>query len=467
MCRVKPGEELEIAIEHFASEGKCIAHRDGLVILVSGVVPGDTARIQIQKVKRNFATARSLSILQPSPLRTPPPCKYFGVCGGCTWQHTQYEAQLLLKRQNVVDAFERIGGFKGVEVAQTLPASETYFYRNKIEFSFSRGRWSLEREPAERNFALGFHHIGRYDKVVDVDACLLQSEVSNEILQAVKEFCQSNDLDVYNSETESGYLRFLVIREGKHTEERMVNLVTFDDRPAVASALCNYILERFPTLTSFVNTINSRRAQVATGELERVYHGSGRITETLGKFRFRISANSFFQTNTKQAEQLFEVAKGLGEFRPTDTVFDLYSGAGALSICISDAAQKVVGIELSETSVRDAIHNAFLNDVTNCHFFQGDLKERLTNDTQWINDHGPADVILLDPPRSGMHPKVVQRVARLLPSRIIYVSCNPATQARDSRSLAEAGYSVVSIQPVDLFPHTFHIESIAKLVRIR
>jgi 23S rRNA (uracil1939-C5)-methyltransferase len=462
---VKPGEELEIAIEHFASEGKCVARPDGFVILVSGVVPGDTARIQIQKVKRNFATARLLSILQPSPLRTSPPCKYFGVCGGCTWQHTQYEAQLLLKRQNVIDAFERIGGFKGVEVAQTLPASETYFYRNKIEFSFSRRRWSLEQSPAERTFALGFHHVGRYDRVVDIDACLLQSEVSNGILQAVKGFCQSNGLDVYNSETESGYLRFLVIREGKHTGERMVNLVTFDDRPAVASALCNYILERFSTLTSFVNTINTRRAQIATGELERVYHGPGTIKETLGKYRFRISANSFFQTNTKQAERLFEVAKGFAELQPTDIVFDLYSGAGSLSIYISDAVQKVVGIEISETSVRDAIHNAVLNGVTNCYFLQGDLKERLTKNTQWINDHGPADVILLDPPRSGMHPKVVQRVGRLLPSRIVYVSCNPATQARDIRSLAEAGYSVVSIQPVDLFPQTFHVESVAKLVR--
>jgi 23S rRNA (uracil1939-C5)-methyltransferase len=462
---VKPGQQLEIAIENFASEGKCVGHRNGFVILVSGAVPGDTALIQIQKVKRNFATARSLRILQPSPLRTSPPCKYFGVCGGCTWQHAQYEAQLLLKRQNVIDAFERIGGFKGLEVAQTLPASETYFYRNKIEFSFSQQRWSLKQDSAEKTFALGFHHIGRYDKVIDVDACMLQSEVSNGILRAVKEFCQNNGLDVYNSETESGYLRFLAIREGKHTGERMVNLVTFDDQPAIASALFNYILERVPTLTSFVNTINSRRAQIATGELERLYHGPGTITEMLGKYRFRISANSFFQTNTKQAERLFEVAKGFAELQPTDIVFDLYSGAGSLSIYISDAVQKVVGIEISETSVRDAIHNAVLNGVTNCYFLQGDLKERLTKNTQWINDHGPADVILLDPPRSGMHPKVVQRVGRLLPSRIVYVSCNPATQARDIRSLAEAGYSVVSIQPVDLFPQTFHVESVAKLVR--
>jgi 23S rRNA (uracil1939-C5)-methyltransferase len=464
-CPVKHGEELEITVENFASEGKCVAHRDGFVILLSGVVPGDTARIEIQKVKRNFATARPLSILQPSPLRTTPPCKYFGVCGGCTWQHAQYGAQLLLKRQNVIDAFERIGGFKEVEIAQTVPSTEIYFYRNKIEFSFAQGRQSPEKDPASGPFALGFHHVGRYDRVVDIDACLLQSEVSNEILLAVKEFCQSKSLEVYNSETESGYLRFLVIREGRHTGERMVNLVTYDDRPAIASALSTYILERFPTLTSFVNTINSRRAQIAAGELQRVYHGPGTITETLGKYRFRVSANSFFQTNTKQAEKLFEVARDLADFKPTDVVFDLYSGAGALSIFVSDAVRKVVGIELSEVSVRDAVHNTLLNGVTNCHFLQGDLKERLTRDTQWINEHGPPDVVLLDPPRSGMHPRVAQGVAHLLPSRIVYVSCNPATQARDIRSLAQAGYSLAYIQPVDLFPQTSHVESVAKLVR--
>jgi 23S rRNA (uracil1939-C5)-methyltransferase len=467
---MKRGEELELTVENFASEGKCVARRDGFVIFVPDAVPGDTVRIRIDKVKQNFATGKAVSILKPSPFRTTPPCKYFGVCGGCTWQHAQYEAQLQLKRQTVIDAFERIGGFKEIEVAPTLPSDEIYFYRNKIEFSFSRQRWLLDGEFTARTlgreeFALGFHHSGRYDRVVDVDACLLQSELSNEILLEVKEFCQSKGLEVYDSKKQSGYLRFLVIREGKNTGERMVNLVTFDDRPAIASALCQHLLSRFPTLTTFVNTINSRRAQIATGEVGRVCHGPGTITETLGKYRFRISANSFFQTNTKQAEKLFELVKRLGDFRSTDVVYDLYSGAGALSIYVSDEVEKVVGIELVQSSVSDAAHNALLNGVTNCHFLQGDLKERLTRDTKWVAEHGTPDVVLIDPPRSGMHPKVVQSVARLLPSRIVYVSCNPATQARDVRSLVAAGYSIECIQPLDLFPQTSHVESVVRLVQ--
>jgi 23S rRNA (uracil1939-C5)-methyltransferase len=281
----------------------------------------------------------------------------------------------------------------------------------------------------------------------------------------VKEFCSGRELEIYEGEKQSGYLRFLVIREGKNTGERMVNLVTFDDRPATASALCEHLVDRFPNLTTFVNTINSRRAQIATGELERVYSGPGTITEMLGKYRFRISANSFFQTNTKQAEKLFELVKRLGDFKSTDVVYDLYSGAGALSIYVSEEVQRVVGIELVQSSVRDAAHNALLNGVTNCHFLQGDLKGRLTRDTKWIAEHGIPDVVLLDPPRSGMHPKVVQSVARLLPSRIVYVSCNPSTQARDIRSLAGAGYTIEYVQPVDLFPHTCHVENVVKLVR--
>jgi 23S rRNA (uracil1939-C5)-methyltransferase len=467
---MKPGEELELTIENFASEGKCVARLDGFVIFVSGAVPGDTVRIRIDKVKQNFATGKSVSILKASPFRTDPPCKYFGDCGGCAWQHAQYEAQLQLKQQTVVDAFERIGGFRQINVAPILASSDIFFYRNKIEFSFSRQPWLREEDlntgiVDRKHFALGFHHSGRYNKVVDVDACLLQSEVSNEIFSAVKEFCRDRELEIYESEKQSGYLRFLVIREGKNTGERMVNFVTFDDRPVIASALCQHLVDRFPTLTTFVNTINSRRAQIATGELERVYLGAGTITETLGKYRFQISANSFFQTNTKQAENLFELVKRLGDFKSTDVVYDLYSGAGALSIYVSDEVQEVVGIELVQSSVSDSARNAVLNGVKNCHFLQGDLKERLLKNTRWIDEYGPPQVVLLDPPRSGMHPKVIQCVVRLLPSRIVYVSCNPATQARDIRYLTGAGYSIEYVQPVDLFPHTCHVENVAKLVR--
>lgn len=467
---LKPGDTLQLQVERFALEGRCVSRHDGLVVFVTGAVPGDTARVRIEKVKRNYAEGVLTDVLTPSPLRTTPPCPYFGICGGCRWQHVQYHAQLELKHQNVIDAFERIGGFSKVDVAPIIPADEIYYYRNKIEFSFSKERWASDTTPTaigteRKAFALGFHHAGRYDRVLDVDACLLQSERSNQVLQATKELCQEMNLEVYDPETESGYLRYLVIREGKRTGDWMINLVTYEDRPEVASSLCSRLRDRFPDLTTFVNTVNPRRAQIATGDLERVYHGSGTITEILGKYTFRISANSFFQTNTEQAEKLFQRVKELAEFRSSDIVYDLYSGTGTLSIFISDVVQKVIGIELIPSAVRDAEHNAQLNNVLNCVFLQGDLKEKLTRDTQWIDEHGRPNVVILDPPRSGMHPKAAHRIVRLRPPRIVYVSCNPATQARDIRFLVGAGYRLDYLQPIDLFPHTFHVESIARLVK--
>jgi 23S rRNA (uracil1939-C5)-methyltransferase len=465
---MKRGDELEVRIENFAFEGKSISRQNGFVVFVRGAVPGDVARIRVEKVKRNFAEAIATNVLQPSPIRTTAPCKYFGACGGCAWQHVQYEAQLQLKRQNVIDAFERIGGMRGVKVEPTLPCKELYYYRNKSEFSFAMDRWILDQAESldaagAKRIALGFHGVGQYDKVLDIDACMLQSEMSNQILRAVKEYAHTRQLDVYDPDSQTGSLRYLVIREGKNTGEWMVNLVTFLDHPELASGLCSSLRELFPSLTTFVNTINSRRAQVATGDVERIYYGDGTITERLGRFRFRISAHSFFQTNTRQAENLFEVVEHLGDFRKTDVVYDLYSGAGSLSIYISDSVRTVVGVELVESAVDDARHNASLNHVTNCTFLQGDLRERLTKDTAWIDEHGVPDVVLVDPPRSGMHPKVVQRVAQLRPPRMLYVSCNPATQARDIRSLVGAGYELKILQPVDLFPQTFHVETVAKL----
>ncbi len=243
----------------------------------------------------------------------------------------------------------------------------------------------------------------------------------------------------------------------------MVNLVTFEDRPDVASAICASLLERFPTLTTFVNMINRRRAQIATGDFERIYHGTGTITETLGKYKFRISAKSFFQTNTKQAEKLFELVKRLADLKQTDIVYDLYAGTGTLGIFISDAVSKVIGIEAVPSAVADAEENAKLNGITHCSYLLGDLKEKLTRDSQWIDELGRPDVVILDPPRSGMHPKIVAPIVHLRPSRIVYVSCNPATQARDIRALADAGYRLEYLQPIDLFPQTFHVENVAKL----
>ncbi len=466
---LEKGSEIELQVEDLAFEGKGIARRDGFVVFVRGAVPGDTVRAKVLKVKKNFAEASVSEIISPSAQRVEPPCKYFGTCGGCQWQHLHYDRQLEYKRQQVLDAFERIGGFQGIHVEPTVGAEEIYFYRNKIEFSFSDKRWLTPIEIAsgktvEKNFAIGFHVAERFDKVLSIDECLLQSERSNSILNVVKDFCKRKQLSTYNSKLQAGSLRFLVIREGKNTGDLMINLVTFEDRLDVMQELRDLLLQHFSQLSTFVNTISTRKAQVASGEREVVYYGDGTIQENIGKWKFKISANSFFQTNTKQAEKLFTITKALAEFHGNEVLYDLYSGTGTLSLFMSDAVKKVVGIELIESAAADAKRNAEVNKVTNCSFLHGDLKDKLTNDTQWISENGKPDVIILDPPRSGLHPKVTQGVAQLLPARIVYVSCNPATQARDVKALCATGYSLEVLQPVDMFPQTFHIENIVKLV---
>ena len=412
-----------------------------------------------------------------------PRCKYFGICGGCKWQHVDYQAQLRFKQQQVVDSFERIGGFSDLYVLPIVGADEIYFYRGKMEYSFAEKQWLIEkpltnadfRLPNEKNESqiqnpesliyLGLHVPQRYDKVLDIDECHLQSVVSNQILNFTREFARRNNLSVYDSDRNSGYLRFLVIRESKKTKEVMANLVTFENRPAVMKQYTAELKASVDRVTTVVNTMNSKKAQIAFGETENVYLGNGWIHEQLGSHRFAVSASSFFQTNVAQAEKLYGVVKEFGEFKSTDVVFDLYSGTGSIAIFISDLVKEVVGIESIESAIRDAEKNAQSNGITNCHFLLGDLKDRLTKDTSWMSSHPKPDVLVIDPPRNGMHPKVVEEILRLAPERIVYVSCNPATQARDVNLLCAEKYQLIKLQPVDMFPHTFHIENVALLHR--
>lgn len=486
---LKRGDEVELEITSAAfspkggsghgGEGKSVARLDGLVVFVEGGVPGDVVRARILKVKKNLAEARVVEVLKPSEFRTSPRCEHFGVCGGCKWQHVEYQLQLKFKQQHVVDAFERIGGFESLHALPILGAKDIYFYRNKMEFSFSDQEWvtsgykpPLEDSPRSAIHTphsalfLGLHVPQRYDKVLDLQQCHLQSDVSNRILHVTRDFARERQLPVYSTETNDGYLRFLVIRQSKRTNELMVNLITFDHRPEVMQTYTKKLLDAVPEITTVVNTINSRKAQIAFGEREEVYHGSGVIHERLGGFTFTISAGSFFQTNTDQAETLYGVAKSFAELRPTDVVFDLYSGTGSIALFVSDSVQQVVGIESVESALKDANRNAQLNKVTNCEFVLGDLKDRLTRDAEWMNRHATPNVVIIDPPRSGMHPKVVEEVVKLGADRIVYVSCNPATQARDVKMMCEKGYALVKLQPVDMFPHTHHIENVALLHRL-
>jgi 23S rRNA (uracil1939-C5)-methyltransferase len=456
----------------FAFEGKSIARVDGMVVFVRQGVPGDEVRVRLTKVKKQFAEAEIIEVLTYSPLRTTPRCRYFGTCGGCKWQHVGYQSQLDFKRQHVVDALERIGGFKGVHVNETLGVEDPYFYRNKMEFSFGE-KWltneeMMQRQSGERpensqsRFALGLHIPERFDRVLDLEECWLQSEASCRIVNVLRTLCLAQGLTIYSTYTHTGYLRNLVIRESKRTGDLMVNLVTSEDRPEILGRIRDCLLTEVPAITTIVNNITTRMSQVAIGEQEKIYHGSGYITEQIGSIKYRVSANSFFQTNTLQAERLYETAKRMARLSPTDVVYDLYCGTGAITLQMADSAAQVIGIEAIESAVEDARKNAVMNNVINCTFVLGDVKDSL----EIVAGHPQPDVIIVDPPRSGMHERVVKRIREMRPERVVYVSCNPTTQARDLKLMCDdTEYSIQEVQPVDMFPHTYHIESVVSLAR--
>ena len=479
---LKRGDEIVLRVDDAAFEGRTIGRHEGFVVFVDGAVPGDSVKVRILKTKKSYAEAKVVSVEQPSPHRVPPKCRHFGPCGGCKWQHVDYRLQLKFKQQHVVDAFERIGGFANPNVLPIIGSDDAFFYRNKMEYSFADKEWlealppnadpgqpeSPASSPSEigkrrLEIHLGLHVPQRYDKVLEITECFLQSDQSNDILNFVRSFARREKLAVYSSDENAGYLRFLVIRQSRRTNELMVNLVTFEDRPEIMKQMTQELLQAVPAVTTVVNTINSKKAQIAFGDREKIYAGEGIIHEKLGNLLFTISSGSFFQTNTSQAEKLYAVAKDLAALKSTDVVWDLYSGTGSIALFISDAVSCVIGVESVGAAVEDAERNAKANQITNCSFVLGDLKDRLTKDTDWIKSHQKPDVMIIDPPRSGMHPRVVEEIQEIAPPRIVYVSCNPATQARDVKMLA-GRYGILALQPVDMFPHTYHIENVAQLV---
>jgi 23S rRNA (uracil1939-C5)-methyltransferase len=464
---MRRGDELLMEISEAAFEGKCVARLENFVVFVEDAVPGDRGLVRISAVKKTFAEGRLVRIDFPSSLRGEPRCRYVGVCGGCKWQHVQYEAQLRFKEQQLRDALERIGGFKDPVVLPIIGASKQFMYRGKMEFSFMSRQWMHSgAEPSDSTVFVGLHVPQRYDKVLDITECHLQSEISNRILNFSRTYARTNGLTVYDTDRAGGYLRFLVIRESKKTGEVMVNIVTSSDDPDCMRAYADALAGELPEVTTIVNTINETKAQIAFGQKERIYRGSGMIREELGSLHFNVSASSFFQTNVAQAEQLYRVAKEFAGLEPSDVVYDLYSGTGTIALYVANAVKTVVGIESVESAVRDAERNASENGIPNCIFVQGDLKDRLAKNTEWMKSVQPPDVLIIDPPRSGMHPKVVQEVSTLGAKRIVYVSCNPSTQARDLKDLCASSYRLVRSQPVDMFPHTYHIENVALVERV-
>ena len=490
--RPRRGAEIELRLDAFADRGKSLARLGtegggrGYVVFVAGAVPGDRVRARVFKRSKNFAEARLIEVLEPSALRQDPRCEYAFSCGGCKWQHVQYPAQTDMKRDAVVGALEHRGGLDlgtlgpggtAAEVLPTLGADDRdgsggrYFYRNKMEFSFSAGRWLTDWEIAsgadyDTDFALGLHVPGRFDKVIDLHACYLQSEWSARLVNGVRAFAKANGWEPWHAREHTGYLRILAVRTPAHTEDRMVNLVTSHHDPARMAAFAAFLQAEFPETTTLVNTINGGPAQTSYGTEAHVVFGSGLVRDTLGELHVEIAPTAFFQTNTVQAEKLYAVATEAADLRPTDLVYDLFCGAGTISLWLARHVERVVGVELVEAAVENARANATANGVENATFVAGDMLDLFTPD--FVAEHGTPDVLVLDPPRAGMHPKVVGQVARLRPERIVYVSCNPQSQAQDlARLFEESGgaYEITRIQPVDMFPHTHHVENVVALRR--
>jgi 23S rRNA (uracil1939-C5)-methyltransferase len=458
--KIKKGQLLELDISGIAFGGKGIAKINGLNVFVEKAVPMDKVVARIVKKKKQYAEARVDTLIEPSPFRVTPKCMYSGFCGGCKWQFLQYDKQLEYKQQHVVDSIERIGQIHGVPVHPTIPSPEIFEYRNKMEFSCSDRRWLLpdemEKSNIDKNFALGLHVPGTFYKVMDTRVCLLQPELGNRILDDVRKYIRMSGVPVYGLRSHIGFWRFIMLRHSKAYNQWMVNIVTSKEDQKTVQPLADHLIKTYSEIVSVVNNIASRRAGIAVGEYEILLSGQPCIRDKIGEFEFEISANSFFQTNTRGAQRLYETIKKYADLSSEETVVDLYCGTGAIAIFLSGAAKTVIGIEIAESAVNDSMNNCRINGISNCRFVLGDIKEKLAELT------AAPDVMIIDPPRAGMHKDVVYKILELGPARIVYVSCNPATMARDLGMLKDS-YRVVEVQPVDMFPHTYHIESVARL----
>ncbi|NOX18883.1 MAG: 23S rRNA (uracil(1939)-C(5))-methyltransferase RlmD [Chlorobi bacterium] len=475
---MKRNDVLQLEIIDYAFEGKGIAKVDiderpgkKFVVFVHGAFPGDIVSAQIIRKKKSYAEAKVLEVITPSEYRTEPKCVHFGICGGCKQQNLDYSAQLKFKQEQVLDVFRKIGGLENFEVNDILPSEHIFYYRNKMEFSFADKRWLTQEEISknsdslqDRNFALGLHIPRIYDKVLDINECYLQSEISSGILNLTRDFFKGRGTTIFTTKTHEGNLRNLVIKQSKHTDDLMVNLVTSDDNEELMKEYSRALLEKFPEITTIINNVNKKKSQTAFGDYEKVYHGEGVIYDYIGGYKFRISANSFFQTNTLQGERLYQAAADFAEFSKEDVVYDLYSGAGTITIFISKYVNKVYGFESVDAAVKDAEANVKENGIDNVNFFLADLNKSFSYLVEKASIPKPT-VIIADPPRGGMNPRTVRDIARLSPPKVVYISCNPATQARDIALLIEAGYKLIKIRPVDMFPHTHHIENVALLIR--
>lgn len=454
-----------VKIEAVAAEGKSLAHVDGTVVFVEFAVPGDIVNVKVTKKKKNYMEGFILEIVKPSEDRLQPFCEHFGICGGCRWQPLPYYAmQLKAKQQQVWDQLVRIGHLDIPDISPILPSDKTKYYRNKLEFTFSNKRWIYNNEDPdsltdEERLGLGFHVGKFFDKVLDIKHCSLQPEPSNEIRLFIREYAVTHNLEFYNIRENTGFLRNIIVRNNQVGDVMLTVCFAYDDQDKIVPML-DAIAAEFPQIKSLHYVINEKLND-SISDLDCIlYKGEDAIWETMGKLKFKIGPKSFYQTNSEQAYKLYSVAKEFAALTGNEVVYDLYTGTGTIAQFISDKASKVIGIEYVKEAIEDARINAEANGISNCTFFDGDMKDILTAD--FIKEHGKPEVMIIDPPRAGMHPDVVKVIMEAAPERIVYVSCNPASQARDLAMMSPM-YEITAVQPVDMFPHTMHVENVCAL----
>jgi 23S rRNA (uracil1939-C5)-methyltransferase len=482
---LKKGDKLDnIVIETMAAEGKCVAKYNGLVIFIQGGAPGDTVEIELTKIKSSFLEGRVTQVQQLSPYRAQPFCTHFGTCGGCSWQHINYSTQLHYKQQQVIDNLERIGGLQLPAISPIIASAKTDHYRNKLDFTFTANRWLTKEEmevKKNRSLAeaiplssgegaggevgLGYHMPRSFDRVFDLEHCHLQPDPSNAIRMLVKNTALEHEIPFFDLRKQTGFLRTLTIRSTLAGEVMIILQVT-SDKMEWTEKILEAIADHFPQATSINYIINAKRNDTFADLDVICWKGNPYITETMqrpdekGELQFRIGPKSFYQTNSAQAYELYKIAWQQADLKGDELVYDLYTGTGTIANFVAVSAKKVIGLEYVAAAIEDAKINSQLNNVTNTEFFAGDMKDLLTD--AFLLQHGRPDVVITDPPRAGMHEEVCKMLLKALPKRIVYVSCNPATQARDLKLLSEK-YTITAVQPVDMFPHTVHVENVVRL----
>ena len=467
MSKIKKNFILEnLEIVDISTEGKAIARHDGMVVFIEGGVPGDVVDVMVHRKKNNYAEGRVETIKTFSPDRVEPLCTHFGTCGGCKWQDLSYKKQLEFKQKYVLDAFTRIGKLEYQNMSPILGNASEYFYRNKLEFSFSNKRWLRKEQMSELDSipnknGLGFHIPGLFDKVLDIEKCHLQNDLSNEIRNAVRSYAFDNGLTFFDIRNKGGFLRTLMLRTTS-TGEMMVVMAVYDWLEQELFDLLEFLKKKFPQITSLQYVHSNKPNDTFQGLEIKTYSGRDHILEEMEGLKFRISAKSFYQTNSSQAYELYKITRDFAGLTGNEVVYDLYTGTGTIANFVARNAKKVVGIEYVEDAIKDAIINSKENGISNTSFFAGDMKDILND--EFIDTNGRPDVIITDPPRAGMHEDVVKVILQAMPEKIVYVSCNPSTQARDL-ALMQENYSIEKVQPVDMFPQTAHVENVVLMVR--